>query len=301
MHKLQGIWLPLITPFEGGNIDFKSFDRLLQHYAQTNLHGVLIGGTTGESHALSDCELHRLVQRACDVLKPSMKVLLGVCGSATADFEAHVRDSAGLPIDGLVITAPPYIRPSQDGLYRHFEACAAATSHDLVIYNIPYRTAVNISNDTLRALAALPNIIGVKDCCGDAEQSADLLVDRRPGFAVLTGEDRNIVASLKAGADGAISACAHLAPFDLVSIYNRIANGETEIADALFDRLTGIIDILFSEPNPMPLKYWLYREGLIRSPECRLPLTAISHDLAERINGCLLGARAAHRHVQIPA
>lgn len=296
MRQVHGIWLPLVTPFEGNDIDF---DGLLQYYGQTNLHGVLIGGTTGEGHALNVGELHRLARRACDVLKPNMKVLLGVHGNATADVVEKIRACENLPVDGLLVASPAYIRPSQDGLHRHFENVAAATGHDVILYNIPYRTAVNLTNDTVCELAAIPNVVAVKDCCGSPEQSADLLANRPPKLAVLTGEDRHLLTSLMSGADGAICACAHVAPFDVVNIYNRLAANDDRTAKLAFDRLSGIIDILFCEPNPMPLKYWLYREGLIRSPDCRLPLTSVSHALAERINAYMEGSCPAHRHYQI--
>ena len=145
--------------------------------------------TTGEGLTLDGDERERLIRIAMDETAGRIRVFLGISGSDTRKVAMAV-DSAGHPsVDGYLVTCPNYTRPSKEGLFRHFEAVAGSTDRPVLIYNIPYRTSVNIANETLLALAEIPNIVGLKDCCADTEQSFDLL-DRRPaGFSVLTGED----------------------------------------------------------------------------------------------------------------
>ncbi|HEY4164571.1 MAG TPA: dihydrodipicolinate synthase family protein, partial [Dongiaceae bacterium] len=190
-----------------------------------------------------------------------------------------------LPVSGMLISSPSYIRPSQEGLYRHFATLTEATDRPILVYNIPYRTGVNIANDTMLRLAELPGIVGVKDCCTDPAQSLDLIRRRPRGFAVMSGEDAQFHLALAQGADGGILASAHIETERFAAIHAAHRDdGDTRAALKLWHDLSELTRLLFAEPNPAPIKYWLYRQGLIDSPEVRLPLTPISAGLAERID-----------------
>ncbi len=178
--------------------------------------------------------------------------------------------------------------PGQDGLAAHFREIAAATERQIVIYNIPYRTAVNLANDTLLALAEEANIVGVKDSSGNLAQSLELLRQRKPGFAVMTGDDNLYYTMLAHGADGGILASAHLATADFIGIHQRMLANDHRGAHRIWSQLEPLVPLLFREANPMPIKYCLWRQGLIRSPECRLPLTRISSQLAAELDEALL-------------
>jgi 4-hydroxy-tetrahydrodipicolinate synthase len=167
-------------------------------------------------------------------------------------------------------------RPGQDGLREHFTRIAEATDRQIVIYNIPYRTSVNLANETLLALAELPNVVGVKDSCGNLAQSLDLLRQRPAGFAVMTGDDPSFYTVLAHGADGGILASAHLATERFVAVHERMVANDHRSARAVWSELEGLVPLLFREANPMPIKHALWRRGLIASAECRLPLTRIS-------------------------
>jgi len=189
-----------------------------------------------------------------------------------------------LPLKGIVSVCPYYNRPSQDGLIAHFRAIAAATDREVFIYNIPYRTAVNLSNDSLLELAQVPNIVGVKDSCGILAQSLDLLARKPAGFSVLTGEDALYFTMLANGADGGILAASHIATERFLDVGRRFAANDIDGARAAWAPIAQQVPLLFAEANPMPIKYLLWRQGLIASPECRLPLTKISDALARRLD-----------------
>ena len=212
-----------------------------------------------------------------------MPILVGVSGNDTRYVVKTVKRLERHGIDGLLATCPYYNRPSQDGLREHFTRVAEATDRPILIYNIPYRTGVNLANDTLLALAELPNIAGVKDSSGDVAQSLALLRQRPDGFSVLTGEDAYFYTMLAHGGDGGILASAHLETATFIAIHARMTANDHRGALTLWSTLGAMIPLLFKEPNPMPVKHCLWRLGLIHSPECRLPLTRISRTLADEL------------------
>ena len=286
MDHLNGIWLPLITPFRDDRLDEASLRRMIRHYAKEPIDGLILAATTGEGLTLDDTETERLVQVAATEMKTSgrpIPIYLGVSGSYTNKAAKMLATTVSWPIDGYLIACPYYTRPSQDGLYHHFLALADATSRPIAIYNIPYRTGVNLGNETMLRLAERSNIVGVKDCCADATQSFDLLRTRPPGFAILTGEDALFYTALTQGADGGILASAHIQPTAFATIRDTLLRGDQPSALAAWQALVDLPRLLFAEPSPAPIKHWLWRAGLIDSPEVRLPMTRISNPLAMRI------------------
>lgn len=283
-RPIQGIWLPLVTPFKDGALDLVSAERLALYYRELPIDGVILAATTGEGLTLESEEVAKLVDVVADVLRGQMPVYLGISGSDTRKVVAAVGQAGRLPIDGYLVTCPYYTRPSQDGLYRHFEAVGKAADLPVLIYNIPYRTGVNISNDTLLGLTEIPAISGLKDCCADSEQSFDLLKRRPQGFSILTGEDAQYYAALVQGADGGILASAHIETARFAEVRNRLVAGNQPGALTTWQALSFVPQLLFMEPSPSPIKYWLWRQGLIDSPEVRLPMTEVSAELASRID-----------------
>lgn len=179
-QPLSGIWLPLITPFRDGALDLDSLGRLVDHFARQPIDGLILAATTGEGMTLDASETDFLMRFAADAVGGRMPVFLGLSGSDTRKVAAAAGAADALPADGYLVTCPHYTRPSQRGLQLHFEAVAGATDRPVLIYNIPYRTGVNLENDTLLALAERGNIVGLKDCCADMAQSFDLLPGARP-------------------------------------------------------------------------------------------------------------------------
>jgi 4-hydroxy-tetrahydrodipicolinate synthase len=283
----HGIWLPLITPFRDDKPDVTSLRRLLRHYAAEPIDGLILGATTGEGLTLDETELEHLVDVTrveLATIGRSLPVYLGLCGSDTRKVAKALRGTANWPIDGYLIACPYYTRPSQEGLFRHFSFLAQSTSRPILIYNIPYRTGVNLGNETMLRLAEHVNIVGVKDCCADLAQSFDLIRFRPPGFAVLTGEDTLFYTALTLGADGAILASAHVETAAFAMIRKRLLQGDQPGALNAWRTLIDLPRLLFAEPSPAPIKHFLWRLGLIDSPELRLPMTTVSDGLAARID-----------------
>ena len=179
---IAGLWLPLITPFRDGELDEASVRRLVEHYAGLPVDGLILAATTGEGLTLHAVETERLVTVAAETTRGRLPLWLGLCGSDTRRMAATVSRTAAWPIDGYLIACPYYSRPTQDGIVAHFAALAGRTAKPVALYNIPYRTGVNMTNETLLRLAEIANIVGLKDCCADAAQSFDLLTRRPGGF-----------------------------------------------------------------------------------------------------------------------
>ncbi|MSP75603.1 MAG: 4-hydroxy-tetrahydrodipicolinate synthase [Rhodospirillaceae bacterium] len=291
--KISGLWLPLVTPFKDGAVDFASYERLIEHYIGLGVDGLFPLGTTGEQPALDEAEVDELVDRTVAAAAGRVPVFVGVGGNATRKVAKELKRLERFAFAGIVSVCPYYNRPSQDGLLAHFRSLAAATDRALVIYNIPYRTAVNLSNDSLLELAEVPNIVGVKDSSGSVAQSLELLARRPKDFAVLTGEDALYFTMMANGGDGGILAASHLMTGRFVEVGRRFAANDVAGARAVWAPLAHFVPLLFAEANPMPIKYLLWRQGLIASPECRLPLTRISDGLARRLDTILMDRLAA--------
>ena len=284
--RLQGLWLPLVTPFRDGVLDERSLRRLLRHYTSRPIDGLILGATSGEGLTLSLFELERLVELVNDELantRSSLAVCLGLAGASTAMMQDILDETAAWPIDGYLISSPYYLRPSQRGLLRHFNDLADHASWPIVLYNIPYRTSVNLANDTLLRLAEHPNIVGMKDCCADRAQSLDLLRRRPRGFRVLTGEDAQFFDALDDGADGAILLSAHVETHVFAAIAAEMKAGNRDAALLAWQSVCELTRLLFVEPSPAPAKFWLARIGLIDSAEVRSPMVEVGPELAARI------------------
>ena len=284
--RLQGLWLPLVTPFRDGVLDERSLRRLLRYYTSRPVDGLILGATSGEGLTLSLFELERLVELVNDELantRSSLAVCLGLAGASTAMMQDILDETAAWPIDGYLISSPYYLRPSQRGLLRHFTDLADHASWPIVLYNIPYRTSVNLANDTLLRLAEHPNIVGMKDCCADRAQSLDLLRRRPRGFRVLTGEDAQFFDALDDGADGAILLSAHVETEVFAAIAAEMKAGNRDTALLAWQSVCELTRLLFVEPSPAPAKFWLARIGLIDSAEVRSPMVEVGPELAARI------------------
>ena len=283
----SGVWLPLITPFKDDSIDAASLRCLIGHYAGKPVAGLIVGATTGEGLTLDDAEIEQLVMVTAAAQRDfglSVPLYLGVSGSDTRKMVKWLSRTADWPLDGYLIACPYYTRPPQAGLMLHFEGLADSTARPIMIYNIPYRTGVNLGNETMLRLAERSNIVGVKDCCGDTLQSVELLRKRPRGFVVLTGEDALFYGALVRGSDGGILASAHVQTEAFAKVRQHMLAGDQLCASAQWRQLSDIPRLLFCEPSPAPLKYWLWRSGLIDSPEVRLPMTLVTSELAGQLD-----------------
>lgn len=289
MSIFSGIWVPLITPFADGEVDHAALRALVRRYADAGIAGLVALGTTGEPAALDaaeqDAVLATILGEANAAARgagdaQALPVLVGVSGNHMASMRERIEQLNPLPIAGVLMAAPYYIRPSQAGIVGHFTALADASEKPVVLYDIPYRTGVRLELDTLLTLAAHPRILAVKDCAGSLDTTLALIRDGR--LQVLTGEDMNIFNTLCLGGSGAIAASAHLRPERFVALYRALAAGRLDEGRRIFHSLAPLIQALFAEPNPAPVKALLAAQGLIRD-ELRMPMTRASAALVERL------------------
>jgi 4-hydroxy-tetrahydrodipicolinate synthase len=296
--QLRGLWLPLITPFDHGALDEASLRRLVRHYAHRPIDGLILAATSGEGMTLDRTELDRIVtvvRSELSGIRRYLPICLGLSGASTLHMLDLLDETATWPIDGYLIASPYYLRPTQRGLTEHFAALADHASWPVVLYNIPYRTAVNLDNETLLTLAAHPNIVGLKDCCADRAQSADLLRRRPSHFRILTGEDAQYYDAIIDGADGAILLSAHVETESFAAVQTLFKEGNRDAARARWEYISNLTRLLFAEPSPSPAKYWLSRIGLIDSAEVRLPMVEVSGGLAKQLD-----QEIARRELSLP-
>ena len=286
--QLTGVWLPIITPFKDDKIDYKSYQRLIDHYADTGINGLIPLGTTGEVPTLSDYEFEEMIEKTLEYNKERLPIYAGVGGNYTAKVINKVKIAQKYKIDGILSVCPYYNRPSQEGIYNHFKSIAGETDLNIIIYNIPYRTGTNIENDTIYKMAEIKNIVGLKDSCGDMKQTMALLMDPPKDFSILTGEDILFFTTLTMGGQGGILASAHLNTERFVEVYHKLKDNNTDAALKSWKQLYNFIPLLFKESNPAPIKYCLKELGLIDSSEVRLPLTQITRPLKTKLDSIVL-------------
>lgn len=283
--QLTGIWLPIITPFKDDKIDYESYKRLIDHYADKGINGFIPLGTTGEVPVLDDYEFEEMIDKTLEYNYGRLPVYVGVGGNYTAKVIKKVKVAEKYNIEGILSVCPYYNKPNQEGIYGHFKSIAEETNLNIIVYNIPYRTGTNIENETIHKLAEFNNIVALKDASGDIKQTTSLLLNPPKDLSILTGEDILFFTTLALGGQGGILASSHLKTEKFVEVYKKIKE-ENDTAAALktWKELYEFIPLLFKEPNPAPIKYCLSKQGLIDSPELRLPLTEISDSLKEKID-----------------
>lgn len=271
--SFEGTWVPVITPLlADGAIDHASLTRLARHLASQGIAGLVVGATTGEGALLQAGEQELLFATLHEAV-PGLPLVLGVSQASTAAAVAQARALAGLGPAGLLVTPPPYVRPSQEGIRRHFEAVVQAADLPVLVYNIPYRVGVTVELETLQQLATDTRVAGIKECGGSLERMARL-VNETP-LRVLAGEDSQIFSALCLGAHGAISAASHIFTAWFVRMRALLLTGELAQARRIALALQPIITQLFAEPNPAPLKALLAHQGWC-TPDLRLPFLPAS-------------------------
>jgi 4-hydroxy-tetrahydrodipicolinate synthase len=287
MEALQGVYLPIITPFHHDELDLESYQNMVRYYIGKGISGLIPMGTTGESHAVTEVEFEKIIECTLEITNKSIPVYIGVGGNITAKVIEKIKKLEPYPIDGILSVCPYYNRPGQRGLFEHFLKLSETTDLNIIIYNIPYRTGVNLKNETLLRLAEMANIIGVKDSCGDIKQTLELIFNKPNGFSVLTGEDILFYTTAVNGGDGGILAASHLGTEVFLRTFELIKENNHQAALNEWHRVSGLVPMLFEETNPGPIKHCLSQLNLIRSSETRLPITGVSKGLAERLDHAL--------------
>jgi 4-hydroxy-tetrahydrodipicolinate synthase len=286
--QLRGSIVALVTPFRGGAVDEAALRALARWQLEQGTDGLVPCGTTGEGATLTPDEADRVVRICVEEARVHGKgapVIAGVGSNSTARTIENARRAKEQGADAALVVTPYYNRPTQEGLFRHFEEVAQKGGLPVVLYNVPSRTGVDMTAETVGRLAKVPGIVGVKEASGSIVRVAEIR-ERAQNLAILTGDDMFTLATLAMGGHGVISVVANVAPRDLASLYDSFAGGDLPSAQAAMQRFTPLVRALFLESNPLPVKYALSRMGKIEN-ELRLPLVPLSPESAAKVDVAL--------------
>ncbi len=271
-EDFSGLWIPLVTPFRGGRVDIKAATGLVQRLRCDGVSGIVLCGSTGEAAALEKAEQLELLGATVKAAA-GLPVVMGLSGYNLSQTLAWVEELATFALAGLLVPPPHYIRPSQAGVLQWFTSIADSSTLPLIVYDIPYRTGVQIERQTLLELADHPRIRALKDCGGDPAKTLALIAHGK--LQVLAGEDLQMFATVAQGGAGAIAASAHLATTRFVLLLELLRAGSLARARGLWSELVPWIEAVFAEPNPAPVKAALAWRGEIAN-ELRVPMAVAS-------------------------
>lgn len=272
----EGTYTALVTPFRGGGVDYDGLRRLIEAQIAGGVDGIVPVGTTGESPTLSHEEHTDVIRAAVEIAAGRVKVVGGTGSNSTEEAIALTLEAEKAGADGALIVAPYYNKPSPEGLYRHFQAIAAATKLPIILYSIPGRCGIDIGVPVVARLAAdCPNIVGIKEAGGTVERVSQLRQEVPGSFEILSGDDSLTLPFISVGAVGVISVASNVAPREVGELVRAARSGDLRTAEQAHRRLYPLFKDLFIESNPAPTKYALSLTlGL--SPELRLPLVEMS-------------------------
>lgn len=269
--QFKGIYTALITPFKEGKVDEKAFQSFVEWQINEGVHGLVPCGTTGESPTLSHEEHNRVIDVCVEVARGRVPVLAGTGSNSTDEAVALSLHAKKAGAAGLLIVSPYYNKPTQEGLYQHFKAINDAVQLPIIVYNIPGRSVVNITDDTLARMAELSHVVGVKDATGDLARPYTLRQKSKKPLQLLSGEDMTAVAFNASGGQGCISVTSNIMPRQCAQVQNACLSGDYTRALALHDPMVPLHHILFCETSPAPVKFAASLMGKCRA-DLRLPL-----------------------------
>lgn len=291
---LKGSLVAIVTPmFEDGTLDFDALRKLVDFHIAEGSDGLVVVGTTGESPTVSVDEHVELIRVVVQQAAGRVPVIAGTGANSTKEAVALSQMAKDVGADMTLSVVPYYNRPTQEGMYLHFKAIAEAVDIPMIVYNVPGRTVADMSNDTALRLAAIPNIVGIKDATGNLERCADLVKRAPKDFALYTGDDATAMAFMLLGGHGVITVTGNVAPKAMHELCVKSFAGDIAGARAINDKLMGLHKQLFIEANPIPVKWAVQQMGLIKSG-IRLPLTPLTE-------GCYSAVKQAMQQAEVVA
>ena len=268
----SGSWVALITPMdEQGKVDFEDLRKLVSWHIEAGTTGLVILGTTAEAVTLSEQEQLDVLNTVIDENKSRLPIVVGNGSNCTQTTIDKTKQLDGLDIQGYLTVTPYYNKPTQKGMVAHFKAVAAVTDKPIILYNVPGRTCVDLSNEAVIELAKIDNIVGIKDATADLSRVA-VLRENTNDFLLFSGDDFSSIEYLELGGDGVISVTANVEPAKLAKLVDACLAGLSDKAKEINNKLLALHQDLFIEPNPVPTKWALQQKGLIKSDAVRLPL-----------------------------
>jgi len=277
-HPLIGSMVALITPmFKDGSVDFGALEALVEFHIDQGTRAIISMGTTGESATLNHAEHVEVMRKTVEFSKGRISIIAGTGANSTTEAIALTQAAKDIGADACLLVTPYYNKPTQEGLYQHYKAIAEAVDIDQILYNVPGRTAVDLSVETTVRLSSIDNIIGIKDATGDLEV-ANALINQCPNhFLLYSGDDATAVKFILMGGHGGISVSANVAPKAVSDAYNAAMDGDQNLAESINLALIGLHQHLFIESNPIPVKWALYKMQKCEDG-IRLPLTKLSQE-----------------------
>ncbi len=281
--QLNGVWTALVTPFQDGSVDTSAMERLVHYQIAAEVTGVVPVGTTGESPTLSHEEHLRVIELVVELVNKKIPVMAGTGSNCTAEAIELSQGAERVGVQALLLVAPYYNKPTQEGLYQHFTAIANATELPIVLYSIPSRCGVEIAVETVARLAqANKNIIGIKEAGGRVERVQQIKAACPDGFQILSGDDALTLDFIEQGACGVVSVASNLIPGEIVHYVRLALNGQLAEARELEKSMATLFKDLFIETNPVPVKTALAAKGVCRE-EVRLPLVSLAPENKEKL------------------
>lgn len=283
-NKFRGLGTALVTPFDDtGNVDFEALGRLVDFQLENGVNFLCLLGTTAETPTLCDSEKAEIIEFALGRIAKRVPVLLGCSSNDTAHLVKDIKKYSEYDVDGFLSVVPYYNKPTQKGIYRHFEAVCNSTDKPIVIYNIPGRTGVNVSAETVHDLFRnFGNIIGIKEASGNLPQIDSLISDRPEDFCVLSGDDSLTYPIMSLGGDGVISVASNACPVLMSNLVSALERKDYAAAVGYHHALLPINKLLFKDGNPAGIKALLEIKGMIKN-RLRLPLVPVEPDTYEAL------------------
>jgi 4-hydroxy-tetrahydrodipicolinate synthase len=282
----SGSFVAIVTPFANGKFDEKTMAELIEFQISNGTHGIVPCGTTGESATLSPAEHERVVAATVEMVHKRVPVIAGTGSNSTQEAISLTKHAKTAGADGALLITPYYNKPTQEGLFRHFEAIARSVDLPLILYNIPGRTSINMLPATVARLSQIESIVGVKEGSGSLQQVSDIIHQTKDDFLVLSGDDPLTLPMMALGGKGVITVTANVAPKDMASMVSAALKGDFQEARLLHFKLAPIFGALFLETNPIPVKAALAMMGK-GSDEVRLPLTTLAKEFRPKLQEAL--------------
>lgn len=277
--KFQGVYTALVTPMLSGKICMESFEALLNFQIEEGISGIVLLGTTGEAATISNSERQSLINTASASTKGKVPLIVGVGSNCTTQTIQNTIDADEAGADAIQIVAPYYNKPSQEGLFRHFDAVAQCTEKPIMLYSIQSRCGIEISIPTIQRLRDKhPHIVTIKDCTPSCDRISELKAAMDNDFQILAGDDSMTLPFMSLGSTGIVSVASNLIPSELSTMLNLALQNNFHDAAKIHNQFFLLFKGLFIEGNPGPIKYALYRKGLISSPELRLPMVSLQKE-----------------------
>ncbi|MBB6449103.1 4-hydroxy-tetrahydrodipicolinate synthase [Geomicrobium halophilum] len=276
--KLGRLVTAMVTPFDGkGEIDYHDVTKLVNHLIANGTEALVVAGTTGESPTLSKEEKISLFKHTVKVVNGRIPVIAGTGTSDTRASIALTRAAEDVGVDGIMLVTPYYSKPSQEGMYQHFQAIADSTDLPIMLYNVPGRTAVSLTPETIIRLSHIPNIQAVKEASGDADAASFIIENAQEGFKLYGGDDSLTLPLMSVGSSGIVSVASHIIGKSMLQMMQNFAQGHVQLAAKQHRETLPIMKAMFMAPSPTPVKEALEMQGII-SGNVRLPMIRLNEE-----------------------